>query len=164
MSDEESAIDKIYKIEEDIEYIKQYQILMDNNLKLLHNKLNKIEKMMTQMMESGVGKPSPQVTVTPGTPPPPRPKNRELSDKLVIGKIKTFGFIVNKTQQPIEDIEVNVYDQDGNVVKRRKTDSDGYWEVRLPAGKYGVEYIQKGYRPINRTISLENSMKSFEVK
>lgn len=157
---EKAAIDKIYEMEEDLKYIKQYVQLIDNNLKLLNNKLGKIEKALENQP---VAQPNQKITATPGTPPPPQ-KERKDSEKLVLGKIKTFGYIVNRTKQPISDIDVQVYDEDNEVVKRRKTDSDGYWEVRLPPGKYGVEYRQEGYRPINKTILLDRTMKSFEVK
>jgi hypothetical protein len=159
MTKEQAAIDKIYQMEEDIAYIKQYVQLIDNNLKLLNNKLAKI----SDALES---QPIPQaptkITATPGTPPPPQ--KRKESERLVLGKIKTFGYIVNKSKQPIPDVDIQVYDEDNEIVKRRKTDRDGYWEVRLPPGKYGVEYRQEGYRPINRTILLDRTMKSFEVK
>lgn len=159
MDREETAIDKIYKIEEEILFIKQYLQLIDNNLKLLHNKLGKLGDTLES---SSAPKTLPKVTATPGTKPPPRPKKE--SEELVLGKIKTFGYIVNKSKKPISNIDVQVYNNDGDIIKRRKTDSNGYWEVRLPAGKYGVEYIQEGYRPINRTVLLDNSMNSFEVR
>lgn len=159
MSKEHTAIDKIYQMEEDIAYIKQYVQLIDNNLKLLNNKLGKIQEALDSQPTP---KSSPKITATPGTPMPPQ--ERKMSEKLVLGKIKTFGHIVNKSKQPISDVEVQVYNEDNEIVKKRKTDKDGYWEVRLPPGKYGVEYRQEGYRPINRTILLDRTMKSFEVK
>lgn len=161
MSKEQTAIDKIYQMEEDIAYIKQYVQLIDNNLKLLNNKLAKISEALENQ-------PAPQaptkITATPGTPPPPPQQQRKDSERLVLGKIKAFGYIVNKSKQPIPGVDIQVYDENNEVVKRRKTDKDGYWEVRLPPGKYGVEYRQEGYRPINRTIILDRTMKSFEVR
>lgn len=156
----ESAIDKIYKIEEDIKSIKAYLQLIDNNLKLLSNKLNKISKKLDEEPARRIPQ---KVTATPGTPSPPQTQEVE-SEKLVIGNIKTFGYIVNKSKEPISDVVVKIYDNEGHVVKRRTTDNEGHWNVRLPPGKYGVEYIQEGYRPINRTILLDRTMKTFEVK
>lgn len=160
MSKEETAIDKIYRMEEDIVYIKQYLQLIDNNLKLLNNK---IAKLASAIENQPVQEPSAKITATPGTPPPPNQERKE-SNRLVLGKIKTFGYIVNKSKQPISDVEVQVYDENNEIIKRKKTDKDGYWEVRIPPGKYGVEYRQEGYRPINRVVLLDATMKSFEVK
>src|SRR3990167_5034547 len=148
--EEQSAIDKIYKIEEDLEYIKKYLILLDNNLKLISNKLNKIQQ------KEPVAK---QITATPGTPLAPR----EKSDKLILGKIKVFGYVINTEKFPLENIEINVYDESNSILKQRKTDKNGYWEVRLPVGKYGVEYIQSGYHPVNKIITLDKTMSTFEV-
>lgn len=158
MSKEQSAVDKIYKMEEDIEFIKVSLQLIDNNLKLLMNKLNKINKEMAEQPA-----PPPKVTATPGAPLAPREKRVE-SDSLVLGKIKVFGYVVNSNKHPLENIEVNIFDDKNEIIKKRKTDKEGYWEVRLPSGKYGVEYIQEGYHPINKVITLEKNIKSFEVR
>ena len=165
MSDEKSAIDEIYKNSESIELIKQYIQLIENTQKLILNNQNKIKKEIDDIKEI-LSKTSPggiSITATPGTPVPPK-KERKESDKLVIGAVKTFGYIKNKEKEPIAEVEVNIFDQDNEVIKRRKTDKQGYWEVRLPPGRYGVEYIQKGYKPINVFIDIEKNIKEFEVK
>lgn len=161
-NEEESAIDVIYQLQKDSEYIKKYIQLIDNNLKLIFNKLNKIEEKIDSQ-EYSIS--SPKITATPGTPAPKQSKSakKAVSDRLVLGATKVFGYIKNKNHQPIPDVEINVYDEKGEVIKKRKSDSDGYWDVRLPVGKYGVEYIQSGFRPINRTIEVSKSMKTFEV-
>jgi len=160
MSKEQSAIDKIYKIEEDIEFIKVSLQLIDNNLKLLMNKLNKVTK---ELAEQPAPAPPVKVTATPGAPLAPREKRVE-SDALVLGKIKVFGYVVNSNKHPLENIEVNVFDNNNEIIKKRKTDKEGYWEVRLPPGKYGIEYIQEGYHPVNKVITLDKNIKSFEVR
>ncbi len=158
MSKEQSAIEKIYKIEEDLEFIKVNLELINNNLKLLMNKVGKLNK---ELAEQPV---VPQkITATPGVPLPPREKRVE-SDSLVLGKIKVFGYVVNSNKHPLENIEVNVFDEKNEIIKKRKTDKEGYWEVRLPPGKFGIEYIQEGYHPINKVITLDKNIKSFEVK
>lgn len=159
MGKEETAIDKIYKIEEDIGYIKQYLQLLDNNLKLLNNKLSKIANLLENQP---IPKSAQRITATPGTPPPP--VERRESEGLTLGKIKTFGVICNSAKQPIPNVDVQVYNENNEIIKRRKTDNNGYWEVRLPPGKYGVEYNQEGFKPINMVILLDKTMNSFEVK
>jgi hypothetical protein len=85
----------------------------------------------------------------------------EPSGDLVIGKIKVYGKIVNKNKEPISNVNINIYNESSQVIKKRQTDAEGYWEVRLPAGRYGIEYAQKGFKPINRNIELSNDMKMF---
>lgn len=155
MEKEESAIDKIYKMEEELKGIKQYLQLIDNNLKLVLNRLNKIAK-NTEISDK---KTMSQITVTPGTIPAPKPK--EIEDT---GNIKTFGYIVNKNKEPILGADVVIYNDKNEIAKKRKTDESGYWEVKLSPGKYGVEYILSGYKPVNRNITLEKSAKEYEVK
>lgn len=153
---EQSAIRSIYEIKEDIKFIKQYLKLLDNNLKLLSNKLSKLSK------EDFSNNTPIQITATPGTALPPKPKDTTV-DILTVGPIKVFGKIFNKNKLPIYDVQVNIYNQENQIVKTRKTDREGFWEVRLPTGRYGVEYIQEGYKPVNRTITLTPELKIFEV-
>ena len=63
-------------------------------------------------------------------------KSTKKIEKLVLGSTKTFGYIVNKNQQPIKGVEVNVYDSDNDVIKKITTNDDGYWSARLPSGKF----------------------------
>jgi len=156
---EESAVDEIYKISKDSDLIVQYLKLIDTNMKILLNKMNKIDKALEGRKEPT---PIPIITATPGTPPPSASK-KEASG-LVIGRVKVFGYIANRSNDPIYGVEVNIFDDENQIIKKRKTDKEGYWEVRLPGGEYSVEYIQKGYKPINRSIALGKTMASYEVK
>ena len=74
------------------------------------------------------------------------------------------GYIVNKAKVPILNVVVNVYDNNNKLVKNAKTNNDGYWEVRLPSGKYGVEYIHKKFKPINRVVELAEDIVDYEVR
>jgi hypothetical protein len=130
---------------------------MDNSLKIVSNKLNKLQK------ETETSITPKQITATPGTPLTPREK-KEVKDGLIIGKIKVFGYVVDSDKRPLGNVEINLYGENNDLLKQRKTDKNGYWEVRLPMGKYGVEYIQPGYDPVNKVIKLDKTMNSFEVK
>ena len=83
---------------------------------------------------------------------------------LIVGKIKAFGYIVNKSKQPIPDVVVNIYGGGSEVIRSLKTNIDGHWNARLPSGKYGIEYLHKKFKPINRTITLDDSQVEYEVK
>jgi len=49
-------------------------------------------------------------------------------------------------------------------VKETSTDSNGYWECRLPSGRFGVEYTHKNFKPVNRNISIPDGVDTFEVR
>jgi predicted nucleotidyltransferase len=154
---EESAIDVIYKLEEKFEYLENYLKILDNNIKLILNKQNNEIKLLKELLKKQPGK----ITVTPGLN---TKESQNESDKLVIGNVKVFGFIVDQNRTPIIDVDVIIYDESGDIIKRRKSDGSGHWEVRLPAGKYGVEYSQEGYQSINKTIVISKMLKEYEVK
>tara|TARA_R110001583_G_scaffold16234_17_gene66332 strand:- start:4598 stop:5077 length:480 start_codon:yes stop_codon:yes gene_type:complete len=155
--DEISAIDAIYDILSKIDNIDKRISLIDSNIKLLNNKVSKV-------ISSGAA--------VRAAPPDPEPDSGGMVehaaqkgvDKLVLGNIKTFGYIVNKSNVPIEDVAVTVYADDSSIVKSLFSNEDGYWEVRLPGGEYGVEYIHKNFKPINKVISLQKDMLNFEVR
>ena len=66
--------------------------------------------------------------------------------------------------RPIPDVQVAIFNDENEVIKTRKTDSHGYWEVRLPSGKFSVQYTHKNFKPINLNIILEDGITDFEVK
>jgi len=148
---EQSAIDSIYQIEESLkELLKRFQVVEDN-VKLLNNKVSKLSK------------PNP-LPLVKNDPSPVPVVSQQKVDKLVLGNIKLFGYIVNKAKQPLPSVVVNVYDANSKLIKNLQTNSDGYWEVRLPPGKFGVEYIHKKFKPVNKTVSLEDGTKEVEVR
>jgi hypothetical protein len=154
-----SAIDLIYELNEKMDKVMARLDVIDTNIKLSNNKMSKINKAIKELrddMDSMViNSPSPgtQDIVKSGKEGP-----------LVLGKIKTFGRIVDPKLRPIQDVLVKVYNEEGDLIKTRKTDRDGYWDVRLPSGSYGVEYIQKGFRPASTRVELTDDMESYEVK
>ena len=152
---EQSAIDAIYEILDKIDTIDKRTQIMDDNIKLLSNKVSKLSKNAAVAAVSATAKAPQDVDAT--RPP-------QSVDRLVLGNIKTYGYIVNKAKMPISEVIVNVYDNKNKLVKNTKTNQDGYWEVRLPPEKYGVEYIHKKFKPINRVVTLENGTSSFEVR
>jgi len=159
---EQSAIDVIYLVEKMIKTLDQKIDIIDNNVKLLSNKIVKLQKTVNNMgvAPAAVSGAAPVKVVDEQ----PITKTGERSDKYITGPIRVFGKIVSKSKTPISDVQVAIFNNDGDVVKTRKTDSKGYWEVRLPAGKYGVEYTRKNFKPINVVIELKDDDTEFEVK
>ena len=153
-SKEHSAIDSIYNMEESINNLNKRVKNLEGMLTLALNKLDQISKKNQAAAPVAVVKvDSSQNQVS-----------QQKVEKLLLGKVRVYGKIVNKALQPLNGVVVNVYDKTNEVVKSLKTDVEGFWEVRLPAGKYGVEYLHKNFKPVNRTIEFSDSQKSYEVK
>ncbi len=156
---EKSAIDIVYELSEKIDLIMRKLDVIDTNIKLSNNKSSKLNKTVNSLrqeikdLEGNVASSPSEQIVKSGKEGP-----------LVLGKIKTFGRIVDPKLRPIPNVLVKVYNSDGDIIKTRNTDREGYWDVRLPAGEYGLEYIQKGFRPASTKFELTENMESFEVK
>lgn len=145
---EKSAIDAIYKIEEKINELEKRFKSTDGKLDLILAKLDKLSR------------PTPVVKIDS------QQKNvsQQKVKKLLLGAVKVFGHIVNKGKKPLVGVQVKIYDESNELVKDLKTDDNGYWEVRLPAGRYGVEYLHKNFKPVNKTIEFSKEDKVYEVR
>lgn len=168
MSEEKarSAIDEIYTIAERLERIEKHLIVIDNNVKLLNNKVSKLSKKIDDVPSAGPSASAPKKG-GPSASAPKKPAVQARSKELVIGDIKLFGYIHNKTNNPIKGVNITVYNSAGEIIKEKVSNNDGHWSVRLPPGKYGVEYNhqfgKRKFKPINRTVELTDKMKEFEV-
>lgn len=167
MSEEKakSAIDEIYTIAERLERIEKHLIVIDNNVKLLNNKVSKLSKKIDDGPRAGPSASAPKKG--PSASAPKKPAIQARSKELIIGDIKLFGYIHNKTRNPIKGVKVTVYNSDGEIIKEKVSNNDGLWSVRLPPGKYGVEYNhqfgKRKFKPINRTVELTDKIKEYEV-
>lgn len=151
---EMSAIDAVYKILSEIEKINARLDVIDANIKLLNNRIK----------SSGV--PAGKASAKPPTATAP---SATAVMQTPIGRvIKVFGRVKNQREKPLKGVYIKIYSSEGKVIKSRETDADGYWEARLELGSYGVEYIashiNKKFRPINKTIVLDETMNEYEVK
>ena len=153
---EQSAIDAIYEILDRLDLLDKRVQVIDDNVKLLSNKVSKLNKNAAVAASA-----SPAIRESSSNQ---STQKQQKVDRLVLGNIKMHGYIVNKAKVPILGVVVNVYDHANKLVKNAKTNNDGYWEVRLPSGKYGVEYIHKKFKPINRTIELVDDIRNYEVR
>ena len=152
-----SAVDAIYLLLEKIELLDKKITVIDTNVKLLSNKVSKLGSV------SAAAAPTP-LPPSKTEAKQPREVGQQNIKKLVLGNCRAYGYIASKSKLPIEGVSVNVFDDTSSLIKSVATDSDGHWEVRLPPGRYGVEYIHKNFKPINRTITLSPDDKSFEVR
>jgi len=170
MSKERSAIEAIYKILDEISEVNKRLDVMDSNIKLLNNKLMKLSSSKNSSGPGGsAGGPS---AVAPSASAPIAPIVRTSPSASPVSEIaqtiKVFGRVKNQRKKPIKDVYVKIFSPEGAVLKTRTTDSDGYWEARLPSGTYGVElnasHIHSKFRPININIIIDETMNEYEVK
>jgi hypothetical protein len=143
---EKSAIDAIYEILKEIKIIKQEINVINKDIKLLNNKITKIYSptaVAITSQSSGIQKEPNQ-------------------------SIKVFGRIKNQNQRPIKDVHITIFNPEGEILKSRSSDAEGYWEARIPPGQYVVElnasHINNKFRPKNINIELSDIIQEFEVK
>lgn len=147
-SREKSAIDAIYDMEKKIEDMERRLKSTEGKIDLMLSKLDKLSK------------PTPVVKIDSQQ----QNVSQQKVQKLLLGAVKVFGYVINKRKQPIIGVQVKLYDESNELVKDLKTNDDGYWEVRLPAGRYGVEYLHKNFKPVNKTIEFSKEDKFYEVR
>lgn len=145
---EKSAIDAIYDMEKKLADLEKKIKASEGKLDLILSKVDKLSKRT----------PVAKIDSTP------TPVSQQKVEKLVLGAVKVFGFIVNKSKVPLVGVQVKIYNEESQLIKDVKTNDDGYWEVRLPAGRYGVEYLHKNFKPVNKTIEFEKDSKRYEVR
>ena len=155
MKKEQSAIEAIYKILDEIKEIKTKMDVMDNNIKLLNNKVGRLNPNKKSVGPSASAPVAVQQSMAqPVTEP--------------IQTVKVFGRIKNQRKKPLKDVYIKIYSPKGEVIKSRTTDSEGYWEARILPGSYSVEmsasHIIKKARPINKNIVIDKTMNEYEVK
>lgn len=147
-SREKSAIDAIYDMEKKIEDVERRLKSTEGKIDLILSKLDKLSK------------PTPVVKIDSQQ----NISSPQKVKKLLLGAVKVFGYVVNKTKHPIVGVQVKIYDESNELVKDIKTNDDGYWEVRLPGGRYGVEYLHKNFKPVNKTVEFSKEDKIYEVR
>ncbi len=153
---EKSAIDAIYTVLEHVEKIEKRLVVIDNNIKLLNNKINKLNTVGAKQEVNDSPRAIAPITIV---------QSKKKSGP--IENVKVFGRIKNKQEKPIKDVDVRIYDEKGKSVKSRKTDSKGYWEARIPPGDYGIEYdpssINKRLRPVNFKVKVSEGIKELDI-
>lgn len=149
------GIDLLKKIAEQQEEILGLFKVMDRNVKELMNQQINAQKISR----------APSVSTTP--------LNEEEDKIFDFGSspgtvrrqktIKVFGYVQRTGGMPIPDVSVTFWNDKNEEVLKRITSVNGYWEGRLPAGKYALEYSGEKVRSINKVVELDNSMNELEI-
>jgi NADH:ubiquinone oxidoreductase subunit D len=152
---EQSAVDAIYELLDEVRELRKEIKIIDNNVKLLNNKI----------LKSTTPAPAQPAAGLPKAAVPVASQQKQSENAQTI---KLFGRIKNQSMKPIKGVYIKVYDPNGSIIKSRETDSEGYWEARVVAGQYVVEmdarHINKKFLPKNINIEVNETMNEYEVK
>lgn len=172
---EKTALEIILELPSILKKIENKIDVLDTNLKILNSKINKIkleeQKPAAQVLrpkeeenldlEESLSRP----TATPGglTPASPSSTGTAQTPKLVLGSIKVHSTIRTSGGKPVEGMTINIFDKSNDLIRNILTDKDGYWECKLPHGKYSVEMIHPKIKTINKQFELSKDIKVYEV-
>jgi len=172
---EKTALEIILELPSILKKIENKIDVLDTNLKILNSKINKMKSEPQQVKQPDVQimpseKEESEETVqrpmaTPGGAERPQPQANSQREpaKLTIGNIKVFSRVKTSTGKPVDGMTINIFDRSNDLVRNLITDKDGYWECKLPHGKYSIEMIHPKIKTINKEFELSKEIKSYEV-
>jgi hypothetical protein len=170
-----NAIDTIFKIEEMLSVVISKIDILETSMNNLNNKMYVINSKVKSLGASGnyssgmqdrVMEASTESSLYRGptaVAPSSQPIEQQTS-RLVLGNVRVYGYILNKAKKPLGEVYVRIFTDSNEVAKETKTNREGYWECRMPAGRFSVEYTHKNFKPINVMIDIPEGSKTFEVK
>ena len=168
MSETKSAIDEIFKISEKIDSISNSIKILEKSVKSLNSKFiiltKKVDSIEEKYSSTDKEKKIPNA-MAPGSIDVPNQKEsrEETNDKLVLGAVKTYGYIVNKDMAPILNVKVSIFDNQEDRIRNIKTNSEGYWEARLPSGYYKIIYSHEKFNDIIKEVNIPKGTINFRV-
>lgn len=174
---EKTALEIILELPSILKKIENKIDVLDTNLKILNTKLNKIKSAELQPVapaqnaidikkeqeeEVQIQKPM----AMPGTAVDQNraaSQQKQLANKLVLGSIKVFSKIKTASGKPVDGMTINIFDKENDLIRNLITDKDGYWECKLPSGRYSIEMIHPKLKTINKEFELAKDIKIYEV-
>lgn len=172
---EKTALEIILELPSILKKIENKIDVLDTNLKILNSKINKIkieESNQPKQKEilANIDDQDQEFIARPTATPGNASQNSSLASgvqkvapKLVLGSIKVFSSIKTSTGKPVEGMTINIFDSSNDLIRNLITDKDGYWECKLPHGRYSLEMIHPKLKTINKQFDLSKDMKSYEV-
>lgn len=178
--EEKTALEIILELPSILKKMENKIDVLDTNLKILNTKLNKMKNQepsidLRQRSEAVESKSDPKESssadssmMPTAVPGPTEPQssgmpNLKQSQKLILGSIKVFSKIKTASGKAVDGMTINIFDNSNELIRNLVTDKEGYWECRLPPGKYSVEMIHPKLKTINKEIDLKKDIKSYEV-
>lgn len=161
--EEKTALEIILELPSILRKLENKIDVLDTNLKILNSKMNKARQ--NDVITSDiVDTPSPVLpTATPGLVGTSSVISRQKSQKLTIGNIKVFSNVKTASGKSVDGMTVNIFDASNDLVRNIVTDNNGYWDCRLPVGKYSIEMIHPKLKTINKQFELFPATKTFEI-
>jgi hypothetical protein len=173
---EKTALEIILELPSILRKLENKIDVLDTNLKILNTKLNKIKTAEPQITPSAqqpleIKKEQEEAQVQrpmamPGIAIDKQgalPQQRQLANKLILGSIKVFSRIKTASGKPVDGMTINIFDRENDLIRNLITDKDGYWECKLPSGKYSIEMIHPKLKTINKEFELLKDVKTYEV-
>jgi hypothetical protein len=162
---EQSAIDVIYELLDEVKELRKEIVNIDSNIKLLNNKISKMATVPVPTVAASLPVPTATVPAMPtatAVVPPSKPTSEAAHT------VKLFGRVKNQARKPLKGVYIKVYDPKGILIKSRETDTEGYWEARVLPGQYVIELdptgINKKFLTKNVNIEVLENMLEYEVK
>jgi hypothetical protein len=181
MADEKkTALEILLELPSTLKRLEAKINVLDTNLKILNSKLNKMKLAQESEpegshsdLEKEKGIEEVKKFLPSATPGPELEKEQvdrntnskeiSLPKKLVLGPIKVFSTIKTSTGRPVDGMKINIFDHTNDLVRQLNTDKNGYWECKLPSGKYSLEMIHPRLKTMNKNFELKKDIKEFEV-
>jgi hypothetical protein len=174
MADQEkTALEIILELPSILKKIENKIDVLDTNLKILNSKLNKMkaepQSLPPSISQSSDKEASEEVVLKPMATPGNIDRSAAAtsapreSAKLILGSVKVFSRVKTSSGKPVDGMTINIFDRSNDLVRNLLTDKDGYWECKLPHGKYSVEMIHPKIKTINKEFEISKEMKSYEV-
>jgi hypothetical protein len=171
---EKTALEIILELPSILKKIENKIDVLDTNLKILNSKINKLKieeqkistpKEVTEPTNTEVDLSAGKPMAMPGgsSPSPGLSNSSNSAAKLVLGSIKVFSSVKTSAGKPVEGMTINVFDKSNDLIRNLLTDKDGYWECKLPHGKYSIEMIHPKIKTINKQFELSKDIKTYEV-
>ena len=144
------GIDILQKLADDVDEMKKTILVLDRNVK----------KLMNQKPQAPLAAPTAQ----------PAGGEVEGTQKRIKGgftrekTIKVYGNAQRTGGMPIQNVKITVFDAKDKEVASRITNENGYWQARIPAGQYVVEYSHESFNAVNKVFKIDNKMDEYKVE
>ncbi len=146
------TLDKVKELAENVESMKDKISELENKIYILNSRISKINKESNKSVSNNS---SNQNNYTSSAV--------QENSGLILGKVKLYGYIKNSSMFPIKGVNVELY-KDGKQIRKILTDREGYWEARIPSGRYIVKYVHHKFKPVSKDITISDRDKEFEVR
>lgn len=145
------ASELLEKLVSQVESLTQKVDVMDRNIKQLLNK--KPEEQKTQ----------PKLPTVKAEDSQQDFQFKSLREVKREKTVRVFGYVKRTGGIPMTDVVISVFDSKDKIMMTRSTNDRGYWEGRLPIGKYVIEYKKDGFSAINKVFEITSNMDELEI-